>query len=187
MRSRRLIAARRRGAHRIREAAYQQLHRDPTARTWRTILARVPTDLDALTQSRRERVPRASGFRVERIARASRFAIEFGNDALVDSLPGVPGGSSFVGTFDREEAVEDETIDFFASGHPLVEGLLAHYEDDPKGRVARLEVRIPAARRRRDRVLQGRPRNRDRRVRCRRTPPPGLARRVRSRPRGRCG
>jgi hypothetical protein len=39
--------------------------------------------------------------------------------------------------------VESETIDFFASGHPLVEGLLAHFEDDPKGRVARLELHIP--------------------------------------------
>ena len=34
-------------------------------------------------------------------------------------------------------------IDFFASGHPLVEGLLAHFEEDPKGRVARLEVQHP--------------------------------------------
>ena len=55
----------------------------------------------------------------------------------------MPGGSSFVGSFDREYAVEDETIDFFASGHPLVEGLLAHFEEDPKGRVARLELHIP--------------------------------------------
>ena len=55
----------------------------------------------------------------------------------------MPGGSSFVGTFDRDYAVEDEAIDFFASGHALVEGLLAHFEEDPKGRVARLEARIP--------------------------------------------
>ena len=39
--------------------------------------------------------------------------------------------------------MEDETIDFFSSGHALVEGLLAHFEDDPKGRVARLEVHLP--------------------------------------------
>lgn len=37
-------------------------------------------------------------------------------------------------------------IDFFASGHPLVESLLAHFEEDPKGRVARLEVRLPRQR-----------------------------------------
>ena len=83
------------------------------------------------------------GFRVEQVRGRRAYAIEFGNEALIDSLPGVPGGSSFVGSFDREYAVEDETIDFFASGHPLVEGLLAHFEEDPKGRVARLEVDIP--------------------------------------------
>ena len=52
------------------------------------------------------------------------------------------GGATFVGTFDREEAVQDELIDFFASGHALVEGLLAHVEDSPDGRVGRLEVAI---------------------------------------------
>ena len=83
------------------------------------------------------------GFRVEQVRGRRAYAIEFGNEALIDSLPGVPGGSSFVGSFDREYAVEDETIDFFASGHPLVEGLLAHFDEDPKGRVARLEVHIP--------------------------------------------
>ena len=70
------------------------------------------------------------------------YSIEFGNAALVDSLPGVPGGSSFLGTFDREQAVEDERLDFFASGHPLVEGVLAHLEDAPSGRVAVLHVAI---------------------------------------------
>jgi len=54
----------------------------------------------------------------------------------------VPGGSSYVGTFDREEAVETETIDFFASGHPLVEGIFAHFEESPAGRVARVRVEI---------------------------------------------
>ena len=38
-----------------------------------------------------------------------------------------------MGTFDRDHAVEDETIDYFASGHALVEGLLMHFEEDPKG------------------------------------------------------
>ncbi len=32
--------------------------------------------------------------------------------------------------------MEDETIDFYASGHPLVEGILAHFEESPRGRVA---------------------------------------------------
>jgi ATP-dependent helicase HepA len=129
---------------RVHEAIYRQLHRDP----YRTelgpaILARVPPELDALIE--RVVVDAASrlGFRVEQVRGPRAHAIEFGNEAHIDSLPGVPAGTSMVGTFDREYAVQDETIDFFSSGHPLVEGLLAHFEDDPKGRVARLEVQIP--------------------------------------------
>jgi ATP-dependent helicase HepA len=74
------------------------------------------------------------GFRVDHLRGRLIFAIEFGNEAIVDSLPGVPGGSAYVGTFDREEAVEDESIDFFASGHPLVEAILAYFEDVERGR-----------------------------------------------------
>jgi ATP-dependent helicase HepA len=70
------------------------------------------------------------------------FSIELANNALVDGLPGVPGGSSYVGTFDREEAVANESLDFFASGHPLVEGIFAHYEEGALGRVVRFEMAI---------------------------------------------
>ena len=35
------------------------------------------------------------------------------------------------------KTVENEFIDFFASGHPLVEGLLRHYEESPIGRAVR--------------------------------------------------
>jgi ATP-dependent helicase HepA len=82
------------------------------------------------------------GFAVEHTRGRRTFAIEMGNESLVDNLPGVPGGSSYIGSFDREEAVADETIDFFASGHPLVEGVFAHIEDGQMGRVVRLEVEI---------------------------------------------
>ena len=70
------------------------------------------------------------------------FSIELGNGSLVDGLPGVPGGSGYVGTFDREEAVANEAIDFFSSGHPLVEGIFAHYEESPLGRAVRFEIAI---------------------------------------------
>jgi ATP-dependent helicase HepA len=52
----------------------------------------------------------------------------------------VPGGSRFLGTFDREEAVEKETLDYFASGHPLVEGVLAELEEGPRGKVGLLQI-----------------------------------------------
>jgi ATP-dependent helicase HepA len=126
---------------RIREAAYQQLHRNPyRAAMAADLMARVPPHLDALTQDVVVTACARLGFTVEHTRGRRVFAIELGSDALVDSLPGVRSGSTYVGSFDREEAVEDETLDFFASGHPLVEGILAHYEDGVFGRVAHLEL-----------------------------------------------
>jgi ATP-dependent helicase HepA len=137
------------GAHaartRIHEAAYQQLHRDPyRAELAPQILGRVPTDLDALNQDVVTAACTRLGFSVEHTRGRRIFAIELGADALVDSLPGVRSGSAYVGSFDREEAVEDETLDFFSSGHALVEGVLTYFEDSSFGRVARLEVAIGA-------------------------------------------
>jgi ATP-dependent helicase HepA len=130
---------------RIREAAYQELHRDPyRADMAPGILARVPAELDALNQEVVITACIGLGFTIEHPRGRRIFAIELGNHALVDGLPGVPGGSSYVGTFDREEAVERETIDFFASGHPLVEGIFAHFEDSAVGRAVRFEMAIGA-------------------------------------------
>ena len=126
---------------RIREAAYHELHRTPfQADMAAGLLARVPSHLDALTQDVVVAACTRLGFTVEHTRGRRVFAIELGSDALVDSLPGVRSGSTYVGSFDREEAVEDETLDFFASGHPLVEGILAHFEDSVLGRVARIEL-----------------------------------------------
>lgn len=137
----RLIADARAARSRIQEAAYQQLHRDPyRAEMAPEILARVPPNLDEVIESVVLTACARLGLGVERMRGRRKFSIDFSNEALVESLPGVPGGSSFVGSFDREEAVEDESIDFFASGHPLVEGILAHVEDSQNGRVAYLEA-----------------------------------------------
>ena len=126
---------------RIREAAHQELHRERyRAGMADAILARVPGNLDGLNEQVVTTACARLGFGVERQRGRRRFSIDFGNEALLDSLPGVPGGSSFLGTFDREEAVEDETLDFFAAGHPLVEGILGHLEESPRGRVAVLAL-----------------------------------------------
>ena len=140
------------------------------------ILARVPTELDALNEEVVVTACIGLGFARRASARQRIFAIEFGNGALVDSLPGVPGGSSFVGSFDREEAVEDETIDFFASGHPLVEGIFAHYEEQRPGprRAGRSRDR-PGTRRGPGGHLQGRARVRGRGVRFSRRARPDWA------------
>ena len=132
---------------RIREAAYQQLHREPyRADMADHILARVPPDLDALNESVITAACERLGFSVDRQRGRRAYSFELGSGAVVDSLPGVPGGATFVGTFDREEAVERETLDFFASGHPLVEGVFAHIDESPFGRAVRCEIAIGSAR-----------------------------------------
>jgi ATP-dependent helicase HepA len=126
---------------RIREAAFQHLHQFPYRKEMAAgILARIPKDLDALNQEVVVTAAIGLGFTIAHPRGHRVFSIEIGSGATVDSLPGVPGGAGFVGTFDREEAVENEFIDFFASGHPLVEGLLRHYEDGPIGRAVRFEM-----------------------------------------------
>src|SRR5688572_6807719 len=138
-----LVGEARAARTRIREAAYQQLHRDPYRSDMADrMMARVPEDLDALVERVVVGVGERLGFTIERLRGRRTFSFEFGNEALVDSLPGVAAGSTYIGSFDREEAVENETMDFFASGHPLVEGIFAYLEDCPQGRVARLEVEI---------------------------------------------
>ncbi len=128
---------------RIREAAYQQLHRDPYRKAMApAILARVPKELDELNQEVVINAAIGLGFTIAHPPGHRVFSIELGNNATVDGLPGVPAGSGYVGTFDREEAVENEFIDFFASGHPLVEGIFAHYEENTLGRAVRFEIKM---------------------------------------------
>lgn len=135
------VLAEAREAHdRVQRAAFHELHRDPyRPETAPAILARVPPELERLTEEVVRRAAARFGFGIER-GRGRTWVIEYGAEALVEHLPGVPLGSRFLGTFDREEAVADESLDFFASGHPLVEGVLAELEDGPRGRVALLQV-----------------------------------------------
>lgn len=131
-----------RARDRVREAAMHELHRDPfRPEMGEEILARVPEELEELTQDVVLAAAEQLGLRLDEHRGGLRHSIELGTRARVESLPGVPAGSSFLGTFDREEAVRDESIDFFSSGHSLVEGILAHLEDSGDGRVALLHVR----------------------------------------------
>ncbi|HEX4825807.1 MAG TPA: SNF2-related protein [Candidatus Polarisedimenticolaceae bacterium] len=126
---------------RVADAAYHALYDDPfVPARGAEILARIPGDLDELTEEVVLGMCGQLGFRYEEHRGGRVHAIDFGATAKVDSLPGVAGGASFLGTFDREEAVADESLDFYASGHPLVEGLLAEIDDGPVGRTALLLV-----------------------------------------------
>jgi ATP-dependent helicase HepA len=127
---------------RVQQAAYHELYRAPyDASMAEGILGRVPSGLDELTEEVVLAACESLDLHVEP-HEGSRYSIELGRNARVEGLPGVTDASSFLGTFDREEAVQDESIDYFASGHPLVEGILAHLEDSPTGRVALLHASI---------------------------------------------
>jgi ATP-dependent helicase HepA len=131
-----------REAHtRVQEAAFHELHRDPyRPETAPEILARVPPDLDQLNEDVVLRAAARFGFLVEQQSGRSSWMVEFGWEAIVDYIPDVPPGSRWLGTFSREEAVDKETLDFFSSGHPLVEGILHEIEEGPRGRVALLQI-----------------------------------------------
>jgi len=127
---------------RIEQAAHHELHRDPYRPEMADeILARLPEDLEQLTEDVILAAADQLGLHVEEHRGGERHSIELGTAAHLSSLPGVIGGASFLGTFSREVAVRDESIDFFASGHPLVEGILAHLDDSPSGRVGLLHLR----------------------------------------------
>ena len=126
---------------RVEEAAYHQLHRDPYRPNMADgILARVPPDLDDRTRDLVLQTAAAFGFEIEQQRGEDRWFIALGGDALIDSLPGVPDGSRFLGTFSRREAVAHESLDFFSSGHPLVEGILEELREGSRGRTACFEV-----------------------------------------------
>jgi ATP-dependent helicase HepA len=135
------VTAARAARTRVQLAAAHALHRDPyRPEMAAAILARVPGDLEELTEDVVRTACERLGFWVEEQRGRSVWEIELGNRALVESLPGVPGGSRWLGTFDREEAVRNETLDFYASGHALVEGILAHLDESPRGRTGLLPL-----------------------------------------------
>jgi ATP-dependent helicase HepA len=129
---------------RILAAAYHELHRDPyRAELGEEILSRVPPELEEITEEVVLAACEQLELNVEPQGGQARYSVELGRRARVEVLPGIAAGASFLGSFDREEAVQDESIDFFASGHPLVEGLMAHLEESPIGRVGLLHTRQP--------------------------------------------
>lgn len=131
----------RRAGDKVREAAYHALHRKSyRPEMAEDVLSRVPPDLETLTEDVVLRAAARFGFEVDQQSGVATWLIEHGAQALVDHLPGVPAGSRYLGTFDRATAVEDEGIEFFASGHPLVEGILTELEEGSRGRVALLQV-----------------------------------------------
>jgi ATP-dependent helicase HepA len=107
------------------------------------LLAQVPPDLERLTRRVVVEAARALGLDVVEKGGVAMHYIELGASMTVEGLPGVPDGARYLGTFDRAEAVAKDEVDFFASGHELVEGLLLELEDGTRGRAVFVEVSAP--------------------------------------------
>ncbi|MCD4750396.1 MAG: DEAD/DEAH box helicase family protein [Thermoanaerobaculales bacterium] len=126
---------------RVQEAAYHELHSEPYREEMAEgILGRIPEDLESLTAKVVLGTAARFGFEMEEQRGVRTWFIGLGGETLLDRLPGVPPEARFLGTFDREEAVARETLDFFASGHPLVEGVLQELHEGDRGRTACFEI-----------------------------------------------
>ncbi len=78
---------------------------------------------------------------------AFQCAFHFGHALNVDALPGldISKERTVLGTFWRDTAVEQEEIEYFATGHPIVESLFGFLRDGPYGRNGArfVELRVP--------------------------------------------
>jgi ATP-dependent helicase HepA len=123
----------------VNRAIYHHLHQNRyRPEMAKAILAKVPAELDRLTEEVVAAACERYGFQVVEHPEEKSWYFEFGEEAVVEGLPGLAEGSRWLGTFDRETAVAREAIDFFASGHPFVEGVLSELEDTRAGQVASL-------------------------------------------------
>ncbi len=104
------------------------------------ILALVPEDLEVRTRRFCLGAANNLGMRIVEKGGEALYYLELGASLTVECLPGVSEGSRWLGTFDRGEAVDKEELDFYASGHPLIEGLLLELEDGLRGRAALCEI-----------------------------------------------
>lgn len=107
------------------------------------LLALVPPELETLTRRYTLGAANDLGLKIVDKGGTALYYLELGTSLTVESIPGVPDESRWLGTFDRVEALQKDEFDFFASGHPLVEGLLLELEDGARGRTAMFTVPSP--------------------------------------------
>ena len=101
----------------------------------RKVLAQVPRDLEALVERFCVDAAERTGLDCLEKDGQSSYLFAQGASMIVETIPGIPDDVQYIGTFSREEAITRAELEFFANGHPLVEGLLAELEDSPRGRV----------------------------------------------------
>ncbi len=129
----------------VRAAAERGIYRHLHQNAYRpemaqAILDRIPPDLEIQNEHVIVEACRLMGFEVADRAEQRTWYFEYGPLATVDGLPGISAGQRWLGTFDRETAVRRESLDFFASGHPLVEAILQELVDGRRGQVALLRI-----------------------------------------------
>ena len=112
----------------------------------------IARDLDERLEESVTELARRVGIGVDTDEQVDAFqcAFHFGHALKVEALPGLQLGEerTVLGTFWRDTAVEQEEIDFFATGHSIVEALFGFLRDGPYGRngCRAIQHRGPAAR-----------------------------------------
>ena len=83
------------------------------------VLAQVPEELEMLMERFVVDAAERIGRDVVEKDGACVYFFENGAEVVIESLPGVPDGARYLGTFDRQEAIEEMELDFFSHGHTL--------------------------------------------------------------------
>ena len=98
----------------------------------------VARDLDERLEETVGELARKVGLGVDTddLVEAFQCAFHFGHALNVEALPGLNAleDKTVLGTFWRDSAVEQEEIEYFATGHPIVEALFGFLRDGPYGR-----------------------------------------------------
>jgi ATP-dependent helicase HepA len=98
----------------------------------------VARDLDERLEESVTELAKRVGIRVDTDEEVEAFqcAFHFGHALNVEGLPGldVMEDRTLLGTFWRDTAVEAEELEYFATGHSLVEALFGFLRDGPYGR-----------------------------------------------------
>ncbi|HZA51105.1 MAG TPA: helicase-related protein [Myxococcaceae bacterium] len=100
----------------------------------------IARDLDERLEEAVTELARRVGIGVDTEEQVDAFhcAFHFGHALKVEALPGIDmtAEKTVLGTFWRDTAVEKEEIEYFATGHPIVEALFGFLRDGPYGRNA---------------------------------------------------
>ena len=105
------------------------------------VMTQIPRDLEDVMERFCTDAAQRVGLDLIEKEGESSYSFEYGSRVVVDAIPGLSPEAHYLGTFSREEAIQSQELDFFGSGHVVVEGLLAELEDSTTGAVGALQMR----------------------------------------------